>query len=165
MSRGSITLAIALILGVLAPIFIYAEQKLGPAEFYWLMNRACHHGDLRSVRFLLDAGADPSGPSDYEAFRIPHGTEPSWHLVSATLGGHTRIVQRLLEAGADPNLAQGEGITVLIVAAEHGHQEIVELVLKAGAEKEFKFLGETAEEIARAKGHANVANLIRDFVP
>ena len=165
MSKGSITLTLTLLLSVLTALPIYADERLGPAEFYWLMNRACHYGDLRSVIFLLDAGADPSGPSDYEAFRIPHGTEPSWHLVSATFGGHTKIVQRLLEAGADPNLTQGEGITVLTLAAEHGHQEIAELVLKAGAHKEFEFLGKTAEEIARTKGHASVADLIRDFVP
>jgi|KBSSwiS6_1023812.scaffolds.fasta_scaffold49543_2 hypothetical protein len=146
-------------------------HPLGPAEFYWLMNRACWEGDEISVEMLLKAGADPTGIRDYEAFhKSPYqrGYEPSWPINQAAYGGHAGVIRLLLKAGAKPHAPEDEGQTALTIAAERGHIEVVRLLLEAGVDKNYQgpglrgFVG-TAEEIARRSGHANVADAIRSF--
>src|SRR3954468_8091169 len=75
--------------------------RLGPSEFYWLMDRACSYGDELSVQMLLKAGADPSGLRDYDAFvkKYNLGIEPSLHLTQAAHGGHIEVIRMLLAAG------------------------------------------------------------------
>ena len=144
--------------------------KIGPAQFYWLMDRACWIGDELAVRMLLDAGADPNGVSDYAAFhKSPYaGLEPSWPINQAAWGGHAGVVRLLLAAGAKAHAPEGEGQTALTIAAEKGHTEVVRLLLAAGADRTYRapggkgFVG-TAEEIARRSGHEALANFIRDF--
>ena len=138
-------------------------MQLGPAEFYWLMDRACVAGDELSVAILLKAGADPSGPRDYDAFLKKYNKpwEPSWHLIQASHGGQTAVVRLLLAAGADPNLAEGEGVTALTVAAEKGYLEITQLLLEAGADRNYRTPYGTAAELAMRNGHFEVADAIR----
>lgn len=137
--------------------------RLGPAEFYWLMDRACWDGDELSVQMLLKAGADPSGPRDYAAFvkKYDLGIEPSMHLTQAAHGGHIEVIRMLLAAGANPNIPEGEGVTALTVAAEAGHLEVVKALLAAGADKNYRTPEGTAFELAKRKGHTDVADAIR----
>lgn len=137
--------------------------RLGSAEFYWLMDRACSYGDELSVRMLLKAGADPSGLRDYEAFvkKYDLGIEPSLHLTQAAHGGYIEVIRMLLAAGANPNIPEGEGVTALTVAAEAGHLEVVKALLAAGADKNYRTPEGTALELAIRKGHADVADVIR----
>jgi ankyrin repeat protein len=133
-------------------------------ELYWLLDRACWSGDKLSVEILLKAGADPSGPRGYSDFhdhidRI--GIEPMWHLVQASYSGHPAVTRLLLRAGADPNLAYGEGVTALTVAADKGQTEIVRLLLAAGADKNYKSYRGTAAEIAERRGHTEILDLLR----
>jgi hypothetical protein len=139
--------------------------RLGPAEFYWLRDRACWYGDEVSVEMLLKAGADPSGLRDYEAFMSKYelGFEPSLHLTQAARGGHIAIVRMLLAAAANPNVPEGEGVTALTVAAEAGHLEVVKALLAAGADRNYRTPQGTAVELARRKGHTQVADLIRSY--
>ena len=55
-------------------------------------------------------------------------------LLDAARRGDTDAVRALLQAGADPNLAQGDGLTALHLAAREGHLEIVDALIGAGAE-------------------------------
>ena len=146
-------------------------NPVGPAEFYWLMNRACSYGDEMSVDMLLKAGADPSGVRDYQAFHqsaYQPGYEPSWPINQAADGGHADVVRLLLRAGAKAHAPEGEGQTALTIAARHGHAEVVRLLLEAGVDRSYRapadggFLG-TAEEIARKAGHVELAETIRRF--
>jgi ankyrin repeat protein len=140
------------------------QPRLG--ELYWLLDRACSTGDQLSVEILLKAGADPSGPRGYADFR-DHidriGVEPMWHLVQASYSGHPAVTQLLLRSGADPNLAYGEGVTALTIAADKGQIEIVRLLLAAGADKNYKTYYGTAEQIAERRGHAEVIDLLRAY--
>jgi len=146
-------------------------ERIGPAEFYWLMNRACWTGDAIGVEMLLKAGADPDGVRDYAAFhQSPYqvGLEPSWPINQAAYGGHADVVRLLLQAGAKAHAPEDEGQTALIIAAERGHVEVVRLLLEAGVDRSYRGPGPngfdgTAEEIARHSGHADVADVIRRF--
>jgi hypothetical protein len=108
-------------------------DEIGPAELYWLLNRACFEGDELAVQMLLKAGADPSGVRDYEAFHKSSyqcGYEPSWPVNQAAYGGHTEVVRLLLQAGAKAHAPEDEGQTALTIAAERGHLEVVRLLLE-----------------------------------
>jgi hypothetical protein len=146
-------------------------QRIGPAEFYWLMDRACWYGDELGVEMLLKAGTDPNGVRDYDAFnKSPYqfGLEPSWPINQAAYGGHAAVVRLLLKAGATPHAPEDEGQTALTIAAERGHLEVVRLLLEAGVDRSYRSYGPggfvgTAEEIALRTGHQDVADAIRGF--
>lgn len=59
---------------------------------------------------------------------------PQEGLLDAARKGDADAVRALLENGADPNLAQGDGLTALHLAAREGHIEVVEILIGAGAE-------------------------------
>ena len=59
-------------------------------------------------------------------------------LLDATKRGDVAAVRTLLEEGADPNVAQGDGLSALHLAAQKGNLEVVELLLGAGAKVEAK---------------------------
>lgn len=76
--------------------------------------------DPEDVRFLLDAGADPS---------FPEGHTP---ISSATENAGVEIVSMLLEAGADPNGKSGSE-SAFWRAALRGNIEMMELLISHGA--------------------------------
>ncbi len=61
---------------------------------------------------------------------------PAEPLLDATKQGDVEAVRSLLDGGADPNVAQGDGLTALHIAAQEGQLEIVKLLLGAGAKVE-----------------------------
>lgn len=141
-------------------------DRIGRAEMYWLMNRACWTGDEIGVEMLLKAGADPDGVRDYKAFhqsRYQIGLEPSWPINMAADGGHAEIIRLLLRAGANPHAPEDAGQTALTIAAARGHLEVVRLLLQAGVDKAYLGPMGTAEETARRSGHEEVADAIRRF--
>jgi len=139
-------------------------MRLGQAEFYWLMDRACVSGDDISVAMLLKAGAEPSGTQGYGAFLKKYNKpfEPSWHLIQASRGGHAAVVRLLLDAGADPNLVEGEGVTALTEAAALGHLDVVRLLLATAVDTNYRTHEGTAIELATRNGHIEIAEAIRD---
>jgi ankyrin repeat protein len=94
---------------------------------------ACHIGDLKRVRQLLDQ--DPrlaNRVSEYVTYYLGSGAP----LKNAAAQGHIEIVKLLLEHGADPNLPE-PGIAphghALYSAVANGHHEIAKLLLEHGA--------------------------------
>ncbi len=134
-----------------------ANKPLGPGELYWLMDRACVHGDAMSVQMLLNAGAEPDGVNDYEHFGR---FEPIWHLHQAAYGGHVKIVDMLLKAGATVDLRCGEGETALFMAIYQNRVDVVRRLLEAGASSRIKVNGKTAMEVARSKGFSEIESIL-----
>jgi len=166
---------LAVVLGLVAAASLASrtrKEPIGPAELYWLLDRACCYGDEMSVTMLLKAGADPTGVQGYEAFhksRYQTGLEPSWPINQAAWGGHTGVIRLLLAAGAKVDAPEDEGQTALLIAAYRGDLDTVRVLLEAGADRSYRstagvsdFPG-TAEEIADKAGHREVATFIRHF--
>jgi ankyrin repeat protein len=89
-----------------------------------LLGMATATGDARTVRLLLDRGADP-------AHANAHGWTP---LHQTAYSNQPELATMLLDAGASPDAeARGEGGTPLVVALFWGHREVPELLAGRGA--------------------------------
>ena len=85
---------------------------------------AAANGSARSLKALLDAGAD---------VRLEARKNGVSALHSASAFGHTECVRLLLKAKALVDATNNGGMTPLMAAACAGHRDIVELLLSAGA--------------------------------
>ncbi|KAL9170064.1 hypothetical protein ABFS82_04G119700 [Erythranthe guttata] len=87
------------------------------------LNFAANDGDLRALRRLFEAGADPN-KTDY------NGQSP---LHRAASNGHEDIVRFLIERKVDVNLRDDSGKTALFEAIKNGHDSISSALAEAGA--------------------------------
>jgi len=114
---------------------------------------AAFNGHTDTVRLLLDRGAQL-------ADRDVAGRTA---LIFAASGPFAGTVELLLASGADPNAAaESELWTPLMFAAGEGHMEVVQTLLRHGAAPEIvDGDGDTAADHALAKGHDEVARVLR----
>lgn len=82
-------------------------------------------------------------------------------LHSAVAGRDPESVRVMLDAGADVNASSHAGFTPLLDAAQNGDREIVEMLLADGADASASLDdGQTAADLALARGHEAVASLL-----
>ncbi|MCA8968344.1 MAG: ankyrin repeat domain-containing protein [Planctomycetes bacterium] len=109
------------------------------------------------VQLLLAAGADPNRrfEDDNSVLHAATLETPSQPDRQAT------CVRLLLEAGADADVPNTAGITPLMQAAWFGCEPAVAELLDHGADPHaVDTTGRTAQDIARARGHAAIADLL-----
>ena len=105
-------------LGILSEL-INKDDNYGQTPLY----NASNYGHLRSVKVLLNNGAD----IDKATF---DGVTP---LMGACLKGHLNVVDVLLRHNANVNLKDTNGNTALKMAKRQGHTMVVETLKTAGA--------------------------------
>ena len=97
----------------------YMYNKLDGAKFTVLM-WAARNGNLKSVKSLLENGADPNvGCKQY-------GAKP---LHEAAGGGHVECIDALLVAGARAQDQDSRGHTALMLAVKGGHRPCIEAII------------------------------------
>ena len=119
------------------------------------LHLAVFFGRINIAHFLLSKGVDINVPSRTNEHVTP--------LHSALANpNNAAIAQVLIERGADVNVIQGLGYTPLHYAATYGAEGIVRALLQRSADVTVKNNeGKTAYDIAREKGHATVAELLK----
>ncbi len=110
-------------------------------------------GHVAAVRQLLARGADPN-------LRDIYGWTP---LMRAVYEERKMVVQALLEQpDVALNVSNDQGATALHLAAVKGNEALIRSLLLAGADPSMgDRKGRTAENLAVAAGHENVAKLLK----
>jgi cytohesin len=85
---------------------------------------AAQHGDINTVRRLLQEGVNVNEP------QIDNATALHWAVENNDPG----MTKLLLDAGADPNLRNRVGAPPILAAAVNGSAEVLELLLAGGAD-------------------------------
>jgi ankyrin repeat protein len=115
---------------------------------------ACFFGRRDVFDLLLARGADLEAPSrNAQQVRPIHSAAAHRDPLVAL-----DLVRRLLAVGASPNVRQQGGFTPLHEAGQRGLVEMVTLLREHGADIGARTdAGKTASDLAREKGHAEVA--------
>jgi Ankyrin repeats (3 copies) len=108
-------------------------------------------GNLNQIREALREGAHVEGTA-YNKF-------PALH--SAAMKGRADAVTLLLNNGANVNRVVDFENSVLNMAASEGHTDVVRVLLDRGADVCYKSASGTAGDIARARGHKELTELLR----
>jgi hypothetical protein len=114
---------------------------------------ACLQGDVEIAQMLLAAKATIDCRTDT-------GMTPLLAAVDAYDNGSV-VLSTLLDAGADPNLADWDGLTPLMEAAQHGRADAVWLLLRHGADPtRLNRSGNTARTLAERGQYWRVAAML-----
>jgi ankyrin repeat protein len=131
-------------------------KRKGPGGSTPLMYAALY-GDARSVRLLLENGADPNVKNDVGAtalmwavedlektrLLIEHGADPNSHsddgstplIIAANWFGSSPILKLLIDHGADPSAQSPLRVSALDQAAQVGDDAAIRLLLERGVDK------------------------------
>lgn len=114
------------------------------------LHLAAYAGEIETTRRLLEAGAQTSV--------IAENGEHNSPLHAALAGkGDLQVIEIMLEAGARPDARASGGVTPLHLAASRGDLEAITLLVEAGARPEAMEDGRTPADLARERGHPEVA--------
>jgi ankyrin repeat protein len=112
-----------------------------------LLVAAARDGDVREVRLLLEAGADPDATDADGRTAVTH----------AAYGGHASVVRTLLDAGADVDRQDASRANSLLSTGETGLLDVLEEVLAAEPDlARTNRFGGTALIPAADRGHVAV---------
>lgn len=116
---------------------------------------AATSGDLTAAQTALSAGADA------KALDTRSSRNGRYALNWAAIDNHPDMIRLLLAHGAAIDAQNSTGFTALHHAAESGAAAAAQALLAAGANPAIRNAnGETASDVARRKGHMDIANLI-----
>ncbi|KAK6054962.1 ankyrin repeat protein [Cooperia oncophora] len=111
---------------------------------------ACAAGNVRSVKCLLDLGADMN------AYSITQNTP----LIYAAAAGQEKVVRMLIDYKCNLDLRNENGHCALMEAASAGHLNIVKLLIQSGAKAVFVNMNSEFKEspltLAAYKGYTDV---------
>ncbi|HZS48286.1 MAG TPA: ankyrin repeat domain-containing protein [Blastocatellia bacterium] len=116
---------------------------------------AAFDGNLTEIREALKYGANPNG---YYSSSDPP-------LIAAAFEGKLDAVILLLDNGADINHIRDFQNTALNSAASEGHTDVVKVLIDRGADICYTSFSGTAEDIARDRGFAETANVLKAARP
>lgn len=130
-----------------------AQRDARDAAGRTALHHAARTDACAALVVLIDAGAEVNA-------RAEASGETPLHLAVAR--GSVGAARLLLRAGADPNAQQRNSLTPLMLAAATNARAVAEMLFARNALSELRdAAGETAADIAAARGHLELAARIR----
>jgi ankyrin repeat protein len=128
---------------------IVAESDIGDTP----LSRAAVFGHKGAVELLLKKGSNAM----LERHRVRA-------LVSAAGTGQVPVVRTLIDKGISVNAMDEEGLSALHMASYFEHEAVVILLLERGADITARnnIDNKTALDLAKARGHRNIARLLQE---
>jgi len=129
----------------------WAIDLLSP-DGWTALHLAAFFGNDAAVELLLDL--------DASARVMGRAFEQNLAIHAACAGGRIgrAAFAKLVAATGNPDALQKQGYTALMIAAGNGFADAVDVLLEAGADREIKQAeGKTAADVARERGHAELA--------
>jgi Tfp pilus assembly protein PilF len=124
--------------------------------------------DPQLDQVMAYGGSEPTGAPLAKALSTKKGVsidsraeDGSTALLLATNLNRVKLVQVLLDLNANPNLADRNGWTPLLSAADEGNAEIVSMLLAKGADIRAKKGGWDAAAFAERKGNSELAAVLK----
>lgn len=115
---------------------------------------AAKMGDLEASKIFLSAGANPSAIDS-------SGWTPLLHSCAAP-NDAVEVIDAFIAKGATFEARNKWGYNALMIASLHGNKKTVELLLSKGIDKNLtNNAGQSALQLAEAKGHVAVAALLK----
>lgn len=151
-------------------LYRYNVQYDDSSALFW----AARHGSRKTLRRLLDAGANVRWKSDYWTRSRPWGRQAPYlrepasdlreHPIShAASSGHVEIVQLLIQEGADINFKDCNGRSPLALAALNGHLALVKMFTSESfnaCQLSCNRYGERPITDAASEGHNEIADYL-----
>ncbi len=122
---------------------------------------ATEQGELHAIEALFAAGSDIDALDE-------HGQTA---LMNAARDGRLAVAHLLIRLGANLDHHAKYGLTAVMLAVIRDHEDIVRLLVDAGADLSLRgsgapgFQNRTALDLARARGHAAIVDLLMRGTP
>jgi len=122
-----------------------------------LLNIAARKGNLKTLQFLISAGAQLNLPSEDRG---------STALIDGVMSKQRDIVNELINAGAALDMKSKDGQTALVVAVGAGDEKIVLALLKAGADPDISdSMGASARKYAQLFHKGSFVSFFDTYAP
>ena len=139
--------------------YYFGPRRMGSDEGYspfcyqlqLRLMKAAREGKLSEIRETLKFGANPNLPVD-DSFPP---------LQTAATSGQAEATRLLLDNGAQVNHVADFENTPLNAAASYGQTDVVRVLLDRGGDVCYKSASGTAGDIARVRGHKELADLLK----
>ncbi len=112
----------------------YLAETKTPADFvdskgYSLLHEACKHGNINTIRTLIQKGADVNVVDDVLSTPLHYLCAYNYQTTNRRLG-----VETLIQLGVDVNAQNEQGLTALHLAAHVGSSAVAKQLIKEGAD-------------------------------
>jgi len=122
---------------------------------------ACFEGDLDTIRFLIENGADPNQTeSEHHLSPIHVLCDAEYHGQSLRQKDRADLIRLLVKHGGQPNHLDRSSMAPIHKAVIHDRPECVEVLMDSRADPNVAFMGDTPLSIAARHNRKRIVQIL-----